>query len=73
MLYFKCPTCRTVLANKQLIYEQKLEKICNDPKLKGKEKELDEAKAKVLDEIELWRVCCRMRVITYARIVDMIV
>ena len=32
MLYFRCPTCRTLLADKQLVYERELEKICSSSK-----------------------------------------
>lgn len=63
MLYFRCPTCKTELANKQLVYEDKLDKICNNSKMSKKEK--DEAKMKLLDDLELVRYCCRMRMMTY--------
>lgn len=70
MLYLKCPTCRTNLANKQLIYEREIEKVCNDPNLKGSD--LDKAKAKILDDVKLWRICCRMRIMTYNKLIDLI-
>ena len=59
MLYFKCPTCKTLLANKQLVYREKMETICNNNKLTPKEKDI--AKRNILTEIELHRECCRMR------------
>ena len=71
MLYFKCPTCRTRLADKQLIYEKELEKACNDPKLHGQS--LEDAKSNILDRLELKRPCCRMRTMTYNRLIDIIV
>ena len=61
MLYFKCPTCKTLLANKQLVYKEKMETICNNDKLSNKEK--DNMKKKIFTEIELHRECCRMRML----------
>jgi DNA-directed RNA polymerase subunit N (RpoN/RPB10) len=70
MLYFKCPTCRTLLANKQLIYEERLAKICDNSSKSQKEK--DEEKKKLLDSLELWRPCCRMRIMGYIKLIDII-
>lgn len=70
MLYFKCPTCRTLLANKQLIFEKELEKICNNNQLTEKQK--DEEKMKLLDRLELKRYCCRMRMLTYVKLIEII-
>ena len=69
MLYFKCPTCRTILANKQLIYEKRLAEICNNNKTKD---EKDKAKQKLLDELELIRACCRMRMMSYVKLIDIV-
>lgn len=71
MLYYKCPTCCTVLANKQVPFEEGLEKICKDSKLSEKQKE--EAKMKLLDELEVKRYCCRMRILTYADLVKVVI
>lgn len=59
MIYPKCPTCRTKLSNKELLYRAKLEEICNNDKLTHIEK--DKLKKKILDDLELKRYCCRMR------------
>lgn len=59
MWYFRCPTCKTWLANKQLPYEKELELICKDSKLTNAEKDI--AKRQLLDAVELIRPCCRMR------------
>ncbi len=69
MLYFKCPTCRTLLANKQLVYEKRLAEICNSNKSKN---EKDAEKKKLLDELELKRPCCRMRIMGYVKLIDII-
>ncbi len=70
MLYFKCPTCKTILANKELVFDEKLDKICKDTKLSNKQK--DEQKMKLLDELELPRYCCRMRIMTSIKQIDII-
>lgn len=70
MLYFKCPTCKTLLANKQLVYKAKMEAICNNDKLPHAEKE--SKKRKVLTEIELHRECCRMRIMGFVELIDKI-
>ena len=69
MLYYKCPTCRTLLANKQLIYEQKLAEICESNKSKN---EKDNLKKSILDDLELVRPCCRMRMMGYIKLIDII-
>ena len=70
MLYFRCPTCKTPLANKQLLYEQKLDNVCNDDKLSISAKNI--AKMKILDELELHRPCCRMRIMGYVQLINII-
>lgn len=70
MLYFKCPTCRTILANKQLLFEQNLDETCANNKLSEAEK--NKEKNKILDSLEVKRICCRMRMLTYVRLIDVI-
>jgi DNA-directed RNA polymerase subunit N (RpoN/RPB10) len=70
MLYYKCPTCRTILANKQLIFEEELEKICKNDDFSFEEKE--EEKMELLNRLELTRYCCRMRILTYAKLIEII-
>lgn len=70
MLYFKCPTCKTILANKQVPFEEGLDKICNNPKMSQKEK--DSAKVELLDQLEVKRMCCRMRILTYVKQIEII-
>lgn len=70
MLYFKCPTCKTLLANKQLLYEGKLDSICKNSKMSINEK--NNAKMKILDELELHRPCCRMRIMGNVTLIDKI-
>lgn len=62
MYYFRCPTCRTEFANRLLIWEKELEKICNSTMTR---KEKDAAQGKLLDSLNLRNICCRMRFVTY--------
>lgn len=70
MLYYRCPTCKFLLANKQLLYEQRLENISMDNKLTQEEK--DVAKRKLLDDLEVKRPCCRARLMGYIKLIDLI-
>ena len=63
MLYPVCPTCQTLLADKQIPYEKGIEKICKNDKLS--EEEQLKLKEKLLNDIGLERYCCRMRMISY--------
>lgn len=71
MLYLRCPTCRTILANKQLPFEEGIKKICSKEGLSEVEK--GKLKEKLLDELEIRRICCRMRVLTYISQIDIII
>lgn len=70
MLYYKCPTCRTILANKQIPFEERMETICDDDKMTDKDK--NNAKGRLLDELQLTRECCRMRILTYCKLIEII-
>lgn len=63
MIYLKCPTCGTIIGNRQIIYESKLEEIDNDPNIDEPEKL--EQKTKLVESLELKRYCCKMRVMTF--------
>lgn len=71
MLYYKCPSCRTILANKQLLYEKGLKEICENVKLSEKQK--NEEKKKLLDKLQLVNICCRMRMISYVDKVNVLI
>jgi DNA-directed RNA polymerase subunit N (RpoN/RPB10) len=70
MLYFKCVTCRLLLANRALLYQERLDNICMNNNLTDKQK--DEQKSKLLDELQLKRQCCRMRMLSYIRLIDIV-
>ena len=71
MLYPVCPTCQNLLADKQLKYEEGLQKICNNENLNDKQKQ--KKKEKLLDDLGLERYCCRMRMISYIDLAQIIV
>lgn len=70
MIYYKCPTCKTGLANKELLYKSKLNAICQNSKMGTKEK--DAAKRSLLSELELRRPCCRMLVMGNVELINKI-
>jgi DNA-directed RNA polymerase subunit N (RpoN/RPB10) len=70
MLYFRCPTCKTVLADKELIYEKEMKRISNDLKLS--EAQQNDEKRKLLDTLELTRICCRARMLTYVDLITIV-
>ncbi len=71
MLYFVCPTCKTLLAHKQIPYEERMDTICKNVKLSHEEMEIE--KKKVLNELEVTDYCCRQRFMGYVKLIDEIV
>jgi len=63
MLYPCCPTCNTVLADKQIPFEKGVEKILLDTKLSHEEK--SKLRGDLLDTLGIYNYCCRMRTISY--------
>ncbi len=70
MIYLKCPTCGYILGNRQIIYEKKLDEIMNNPNTDDNEKL--EQKTKLVDSLNIKRYCCKMRVITFKQLTDII-
>jgi DNA-directed RNA polymerase subunit N (RpoN/RPB10) len=70
MLYYKCPTCRTLLANKQLVYENEIKNIINNQKLSDEQKNIE--KEKILDKLFIMNICCRMRTLTYCKKIEIV-
>jgi DNA-directed RNA polymerase subunit N (RpoN/RPB10) len=68
MLYYKCPTCKTILANREPIYEKEMDRICKDNSIKDK----DKAKKDLINSLELQRPCCRMRLMGYVDLIHII-
>ena len=63
MIYLRCPSCATVIGNRQIIYETKLQEIENNPNTDLEEKL--KLKTALIDSLELKRYCCKMRLMTF--------
>ncbi len=75
MLYLKCPSCHKLLGNKQIYYEENYDKITKDLEMgKISNEEADKKKIELLDFIlpDRNRYCCRMRVMTYKRLIEIV-
>lgn len=71
MLYITCPTCGYFIGQKILEYEEGKDKICLHPTLSQEEKEKE--LSKLLLSLKLRRYCCKMRVMSYKDIVQIII
>jgi DNA-directed RNA polymerase subunit N (RpoN/RPB10) len=71
MLYSVCPTCGFLLADKQLDYEEGLEKIMGDIKLSNEEKV--EKRKTLISKIGVVRYCCKMRLLSFIPLEKLIV
>lgn len=60
--YYRCHTCKRILANKRIPYETALNAICSDKSLTPVEKE--NKKEAILNEIEVTNICCRVLMMT---------
>ena len=70
MLYLTCPTCGYCLGNKQLELEKEKKKICDNPNLTSTQKETKIKEA--INNLNLRRYCCKMRLISYIDTVQII-
>jgi DNA-directed RNA polymerase subunit N (RpoN/RPB10) len=70
MIYIRCPSCGYILGNRQMLYESKLDEIVSNPNL-DEDAKLD-LKTKLVDNLKLKRYCCKMRVITFKQLTDII-
>jgi len=70
MLYLSCPTCNKFLGEKTFEWETKSDEICSNPNLTIEEKE--EKKQELLLSLGLRRYCCKMRMMSYVKLVDII-
>lgn len=67
MLYTTCPTCGTFLGLKTEEYDQKKKIICDNPSLSKEEREKE--LSKLLLSLNLKRLCCKMRMMSYKDLV----
>jgi DNA-directed RNA polymerase subunit N (RpoN/RPB10) len=70
MIYLKCPSCSYIIGNRQIIYEKKLDEIYSNPNIDDDEKM--NQKTKLIDSLNIKRYCCRMRIITFKQLTDII-
>jgi DNA-directed RNA polymerase subunit N (RpoN/RPB10) len=70
MIYIRCPSCGYILGNRQMLYEAKLDEIVSNPNL-DEDAKLD-LKTKLVDNLKLKRYCCKMRVITFKQLTDIV-
>jgi len=62
MRYYRCPTCKTILADKELIYDKESEIIRENNNLSEEEK--DVLLRELPRKLKLVRYCCIFRLIT---------
>lgn len=73
MLYLKCPTCRTTLSDVVIQYDMIFEQICADEDAGKISKEVaEEQKRDLVNMMELSRYCCKMRLMTYCKNINLI-
>ena len=65
-----CFTCGHLLADIQIPYDMDLMKIENDLQMSDKEK--NTAKSALLDKYHVKKYCCRVRVLSFVRLVEII-
>ena len=70
MIYMRCPTCGYIIGNRQILYESRLEEIDNNPNTDDDIKL--ELKTKLVESLKLKRYCCKIRVMTFKQLTDII-
>lgn len=72
MLYIKCPSCKTLLGDKQDTYEKIINAICQDFEAgKITQENADLFKQGVINSFGL-KYCCKMRLMTYRKIIEFV-
>lgn len=72
MLYIKCPTCGRILADKMILYEKGVKNINENNALTEKQK--NDEKLKLINSFRIpdSNYCCKMRIMTYRSIVNIV-
>ena len=70
MIYLKCPSCGYIIGNRQVTYELKLDEINTNPNIDDDEKLV--LKTQLVDSLGVKRYCCKMRIITFKQLTDII-
>lgn len=71
MLYITCPTCNYFLGKKTIKFEENKQNIIDNPKYSNEEKE--ELISKLVLSLNLKRYCCKMRIMSYKDIINIII
>ena len=80
MIYMVCPECGDLLRHREIVYEERMEKVCNKLGLdynmisqEGIEKneEYIKKRQEIINEL-CSNICCKMNMITYIPIVNLI-
>lgn len=69
-MYFRCPTCGTSFAKRYVKWKTETMKIKKNSKLTEEEK--NKKIYELLDELHLYKMCCRMRMITQSDLTELI-
>lgn len=70
MIYIKCPSCGYLIGNRQMVYEKGLDEIYSDINTDDTKKL--ELKTKLIESLKIKRYCCKMRVITFKNLAEII-
>ena len=63
MIYPRCPSCGTLIANRQIPYEKGLEEIESNPNL-DEDMKLEQKRI-LIESLKIKLYCCKMRLMTY--------
>jgi DNA-directed RNA polymerase subunit N (RpoN/RPB10) len=69
MLYLKCPSCHELLGNRQIIYDTILKDIMDSDM---NEETKNTKKKELIKNMNLQRYCCKMRLMTYSKLIEII-
>ena len=68
-----CPTCRELLGDKQKYFEREIAKIQQKQDMgQMSKKDADTEKENLVNNLGLRRYCCKQRIMTYVRTVDIV-
>lgn len=70
MIYIKCPSCGYLLGNRQIPYEKGIYDIENNSAIDEDAKM--KQKIKLIESLKIKRYCCKMRIITFKQLTDII-
>ena len=73
MLYAVCPTCGFLFADKEVEFDERLSKICKNSENIIHNNEINDKITLLLDDLNIKRYCCRMRIVSYINLVKIII